>query len=89
LSSITIPTSVTYIGGFAFSTTSVSSTAIPSSVKSYASYFGCPTSTTVTVDSSYTSISDSAFESCTSIQSIIIPTSVISIGIFITEKDIY
>ena len=77
---MTIPTSVTSIGGFAFSGTSLPASAVPSFIKSYASYFACPTSSSVTIASTYTSISDSAFAGCTSLSNVTIPTSITAIG---------
>ena len=84
LTSITIPNSVTSIGGFAFDGCSgLTSITIPNSVTSieYATFQNCSSLTSVTIPNSVTSIRDCAFESCSSLTSITIPNSVTSIGI--------
>ena len=92
LTSITIPSSVTYygttysvtsIGNSAFSgCTSLTSITIPNSVTSIGSsaFFGCTGLTSITIPNSVTSIGDGTFWRCSSLTSITIPNSVTSIG---------
>ena len=83
LTSITIPDSVTSIGGYAFSgCTGLTSITIPDSVTSidYDAFSGCTGLTNVTIGNSVTRIGYSAFYGCTSLTSITIPDSVTSIG---------
>ena len=83
LASITIPNSVTSIGGGAFSgCSSLTSVTIPNSVTSIGNdaFYGCSSLTSVAIPSSVTSIGESAFEGCSSLTSITIPESVRSIG---------
>ena len=71
--SITIPDSVTSIGGSAFAGCSgLTSVTIPNSVTSIGSYAfeGCTKLTSVTIPDSVTSIGYSAFEDCTGLTSI-------------------
>ena len=84
LASITIPNSVTSIGGGAFSgCSSLTSVTIPNSVTSIGNdaFYGCSSLTSVAIPSSVTSIGESAFEGCSSLTSVTIPESVRSIGI--------
>jgi len=78
----TIPNSVTSIGNYAFSGTSLTSIIIPDSVTSIGNYAfnDCISLTSVTVPDSVTSIGDGAFSACISLTSINIPNSVTSIG---------
>ncbi|MBR4552314.1 MAG: leucine-rich repeat domain-containing protein, partial [Bacteroidaceae bacterium] len=83
LNTITIPSSVTSIGEYAFAgCTSLTSITIPSSVTSIEDYAfaGCTGLTSITIPSSVTSIGDYAFFDCYSLTSITIPESVTSIG---------
>ena len=83
LTSITIPNSVTSIGGLAFwDCESLTSITIPNSVTSigYAAFYGCSSLTSVTIPNSVTSIGGLAFKGCKSLTSVTIPNSVTSIG---------
>ena len=83
LNHITIPDSVTSIGGGAFgSCTSLASITIPNSVTSigWGAFESCTSLASITIPNSVTSIGGGAFESCTSLASITIPDSVTSIG---------
>ena len=86
LASITIPNSVTSIGGGAFSgCSSLTSVTIPNSVTSIGNdaFYGCSSLTSVAIPSSVTSIGESAFEGCSSLTSVIIPNGVTNIdGVF-------
>ncbi|MBD5266324.1 MAG: leucine-rich repeat protein [Bacteroides sp.] len=82
-SMITIPSSVTSIGDWAFDECdSLHSVDIPSSVTSigYSTFGKCSSLQSVTIPSSVTSIGDWAFKDCISLQNIDIPSSVTSIG---------
>ena len=84
LASITIPNSVTSIGGGAFSgCSSLTSVTIPNSVTSIGNdaFYGCSSLTSVTIPNSITSIGGYTFYGCSSLTSITIPNSVTSIGI--------
>ena len=81
--SITIPSGVTSIGGWAFSgCTALTSVTIPSGVTSIGdcTFSDCTGLTSITIPSSVTSIGGSAFSGCTGLTSITIPNSVTSIG---------
>ena len=83
LTSITIPNSVTSIGGYAFSNCSgLTSVTIPNSVTSIGGYAfsNCSGLTSVTIGNSVTSIGSSAFSGCIGLTSITIPNSVTTIG---------
>ena len=80
--SITIPSGVTSIGGYAFSEcTALTSVTIPSSVTSigYGAFSECTALTSITIPSSVTSIGGLAFRRCFSLTSVTIPSSVTSI----------
>ena len=82
LTSITIPDSVTSIGGAAFSDcTSLASITIPDSVTSIGdlAFYGCTSLTSITIPDSVTSIGSWTFSDCTRLTSITIPDSVTSI----------
>ena len=83
LTSITIPDSVTNIGGAAFSgCSSLVSITIPNSVTNIggAAFSGCSSLVSITIPNSVTNIGDAAFFGCSSLVSITIPDSVTSIG---------
>ena len=83
LTSITIPGSVTSIGGGAFyGCTGLTSITIPDGVTSIGDYafYECTGLTSITIPDSVTSIGCSAFYGCTGLTSITIPDSVTSIG---------
>jgi hypothetical protein len=79
LTGITIPDTVTSIGGAAFSgCTSLTSITIPDNVTSIgqSAFSGCTSLTSVTIPNSVTYIGGSAFSDCTSLTSVTIPDSV-------------
>ena len=83
LTSVTIPNSVTSIGGSAFYCCSgLTSVTIPNSVTSigYATFYECYSLTSVTIGNSVTSIGVSAFFGCYRLTSVTIPNSVTTIG---------
>ena len=83
MTSITIPNSVTSIGGWAFEDCKdLTSITIPNSVTSIGEgvFWWCSSLTSVTIPNSVTSIGDYAFYSCSGLTSITIPNSVTSIG---------
>mgnify|MGYP002543931583 CR=1 FL=1 len=83
LTSITIPDSVTNIGGSAFEgCTGLTSITIPDSVTSISegTFGGCSSLTSITIPDSVTNIGDYAFSRCTGLTSVTIGNSVTSIG---------
>ena len=83
LTSITIPDSVTSIGGAALEgCTSLTTVTIPDSVTSIggSAFRDCTSLASVTIGNSVTSIGSAAFWGCTSLTSITIPDSMTSIG---------
>ena len=81
LSSITIPNSVTYIGGSAFAGCGLSSITIPNSVTSIggSAFAGCEISS-ITIPNSVTYIGGSAFDGCKNLSTIIIGNGITFIG---------
>ena len=83
LTSITIPNSVTSIGGGVFrSCTRLANITIPNSVTSIylETFCSCSSLTSIIIPDSVTSIGNNAFYGCTNLTSITIPKSVTSIG---------
>ena len=83
LTSVTIPDSVTSIGGSAFyRCTNLTSITIPSSVTSIGrlTFYNCTSLTSITIPDGVTSIEYEAFKNCTNLTSITIPDSVTNIG---------
>jgi len=86
LTSVTIPNSVTNIGGNVggafLGCTSLTSVTIPNSVTSIRdrTFSDCTSLTSVTIPDSVTSIGNYAFSGCTSLTSVTIPNSITSIG---------
>ena len=81
--SYVIPSSVTSIGDYAFSSCdSLSEIGIPSNVTSIgdSAFSSCDSLSEIVIPSSVTSIGDSAFSCCGSLSEIVIPSSVTSIG---------
>ncbi|MBQ5779187.1 MAG: leucine-rich repeat protein [Paludibacteraceae bacterium] len=81
--SVTIPNSVTSIGGSAFSgCKGLTSITIPNGVTSIENdtFKGCTGLTSIEIPNSVTSIGDLAFSDCTGLTSVTIPNSVTSIG---------
>jgi uncharacterized protein YjdB len=78
---ITIPSSVTIIGSFAFEDCILTSITIPNNVKEIEdnAFTRCTKLASVTITDGVTSIGESAFSDCTSLTSVIIPDSVTSI----------
>lgn len=85
LTSITIPNSVTSIGGYAFYYCSgLTSFTIPNSVTSIGgmAFYGCSRLTSLTIPNSVTNIGERAFAECSRLTTITISSSVTSIGKF-------
>ena len=86
LLTITIPDSITSIGGSSFTfcnnltaVTFTGTSTIPS-IESY-TFYGCSSLTTIVIPNSVTSIGDAAFLECFSLPSINIPNSVLYLGV--------
>ena len=83
LTSVTIPNSVTIIGGFAFrGCSALTSVNIPNSVTTIEdwAFSGCSALTSVTIPNSVTTIGSEAFSECTNLQKVNIGNSVETIG---------
>ena len=82
LESVTIPDSVTSIGGGAFESSSLTSVVIPDSVTSIGNraFALCDSLTSVTIPDSVTTIGEETFFNCSILESVTIPDSVTSIG---------
>ena len=83
MTTVTIPNSVTDIGGEAFSyCTGLTEVSIPNSITTIrgGAFEGCSGLTTVTIGNSVTTIGERAFYSCTSLTEVSIPNSVTNIG---------
>ena len=88
LTSVTIPNSVTNIGGEAFDGSGITNMTIPDSVTSIgeSAFGGCENLTNVTIGNGVTSIGEFAFAGCDSLTSITIPGNVSSIGIHVFDS---
>ena len=83
MTSITIPSSVTSLGGYCFyGCSGLTSITIPSSVTSLGDYCfsSCSGLTSITIPSSVTSLGNKCFQDCSSLTSVTIPSSVTSLG---------
>lgn len=82
VTSITIPKSVTSIGGYALRQTSLTSITIPESVKSIGecAFYGCESLSSVNIPEGVTTLSKALFYNCYSLPSVVVPESVDSIG---------
>ena len=82
LSSVTIPNSVTTIGGWAFTYSPLPNITIPNSVTTIGegAFNGCGRLISITIPNSVTSIGEHAFYECGALTNITIPNSVTSIG---------
>lgn len=82
LISVTIPNSITEIGGYAFARSSLTSVDIPNSVTHIGdqAFWDCGSLTSMTIGNSVTTIGQSAFRDCSGLTSVIIPNSVTDIN---------
>jgi hypothetical protein len=83
VTSVTIPSGITYIGAYSFGgLVNLTSVIIPNSVISFGAgaFANCTGLTSIIIPNSVTSIGGWAFSSCIGLTSIIIPNSVTSIG---------
>ncbi len=83
LTEVMIPTTVTYIGSYAFyDSAALTSITIPNSVTSIGDYafYHCEALPSINIPNSVTSIGNYAFQGCTTLSEITIPSSVTSIG---------
>jgi len=81
LSNISIPSTVTSLGGLSFYGTAVTNVVIPSGVTNVgvSAFYGCRSLTEVIFEGSSTVISNSAFSNCSSLVSVTLPSSLNSI----------
>jgi hypothetical protein len=83
LTTVTLPSTLTHIGGFAFSNcTALRTITIPSGVTSIgnSSFEGCTALQNITLPNTLTSIGRNAFAGCSSLRNIDLPVSLTSIG---------
>lgn len=81
LTSITLPNSITSIGGYAFEGTGITSIELPTSLTiiDMFAFCNCTTLTSITIPGSVTSIGKYAFKGCAGLVSVTLPDSVTSI----------
>ena len=82
LTSVSLPSTLTSIGGGAFSGTGLTSVVIPNTVSivEYDTFLDCTSLSSVTLGSGVTSIGNTAFAGCSALSSITIPSNVLSLG---------